>query len=351
MDIKSLLQLAVDRNASDLHLVVGIPPMLRVEGVLAAVPNEPPLAAEAVQEAIRGVLSSEQAERFLVNKELDFSVAFNEKARFRANVYQQKASPAASFRLIPLTIPDIDALGLPQVVHNFATLKQGLVLVTGPTGQGKSTTIAATLNEINNKRAEHIVTIEDPIEFVFRPVKSIISQREIRTDTHSWEIALRSVLREDPNVVLVGEMRDFETIAATLTIAETGHLVFSTLHTNSAAQTIDRIIDVFPEEQQSQVKLQLSGVLSGVFSQRLVPGTDGYRTLAYEILLATPAIRTVVREGKTHQIDSIIQTSGQFGMATLDATLAKLVRAGEITIETAQNYALRPEELERLVKV
>lgn len=351
MDIKSLLQLAVDQNASDLHLVTGIPPMLRIEGNLLPVANESLLSAEVVQEAIRAVLSSEQAERFLVNKELDFSVPFSEKARFRANVYQQKGTPAASFRRIPLVIPDIDSLGLPPVAHNFTTLKQGLVLVTGPTGQGKSTTLAAILNEINNKRAEHIVTIEDPIEFVFRPAQSIISQREVRTDTHSWEIALRSVLREDPNVVLVGEMRDFETIAAALTIAETGHLVFSTLHTNSAAQTIDRIVDVFPEEQQSQVRLQLSGVLSAVFSQRLVPTTDGHRTLAYEILTATAAVKTVVREGKTHQIDTIIQTSAQFGMTTLDATLAKLVREGKITLETAQTYALRPEELDRLVKV
>ena len=351
MDIKSLLQLTVDRNASDLHLAVGIPPTLRIEGTLVPVTNETPMTAEIVQEAIRGVLSTEQAERFLVNKELDFSVAFNEKARFRVNIYQQKGTPAASFRMIPLTIPDIDSLGLPPVAHNFSTLKQGLVLVTGPTGQGKTTTLAAILNEINNKRVEHIITIEDPVEFVFRPVKSIISQREIKTDTHSWEIALRSVLREDPNVVLIGEMRDFETIAAALTIAETGHLVFSTLHTNSAAQTIDRIVDVFPDQQQDQVRLQLSAVLSAVFSQRLVPTIDGHRVLAYETLLTTAAVRTVVREGKTHQIDTIIQTSAGIGMTTLDTTLARFVREGKITLETANTFALRPDELDRLIKV
>ncbi|MBI3290574.1 type IV pilus twitching motility protein PilT [Candidatus Microgenomates bacterium] len=351
MDIKSLLQLTVDRNASDLHLIVGIPPMVRVEGALAAIANEPPLTAEVVQETIKGVLSAEQAERFLVNKELDFSVAFSEKARFRANIYQQKGTPAASFRLIPLNIPEIDALGLPQIAHTLASLKQGLVLVTGPTGHGKSTTLAAIINEINKTRAEHIVTIEDPIEFVFRPIKSIISQREMRNDSHSWEIALRSVLREDPNVVLVGEMRDLETIASTMTIAETGHLVFSTLHTNSAAGTVDRIIDVFPEEQQSQIRSQLATVISAVFSQRLIPGISGKRVLAWELLLATPAVSTVIREGKTHQIDTILQTSGEIGMNTLESSLARLVREGKITMETAKTYALRPEELARLVKV
>lgn len=350
MDIKQLLQLTLDRNASDLHLIVGIPPMLRIEGVLSPVAGEPPVTPEIVQEAIRGILTSEQAERFSVNKELDFSLHFSEKGRFRVNAYTQKGTPAASFRKIPLSIPEIDSLGLPSVAHSLAAMRQGLVLVTGPTGHGKSTTLAAILNEVNNKRFEHIVTIEDPIEFVFRPAKSIISQREVGNDTHSWQIALRSVLREDPNVVLVGEMRDLETIASALTVAETGHLVFSTLHTNSAAQTVDRIIDVFPEEQQAQVRLQLSSVLSAVLSQRLIPGIDGKRSLACEVLLSTPAVQTVIREGKTHQIDTIIQTSGGGGMITLEGTLASLVRGGKITLETAQSYAMRPELLERLVR-
>ncbi|MBI4059297.1 type IV pilus twitching motility protein PilT [Candidatus Microgenomates bacterium] len=350
MEIKQLLQLTVDRNASDLHLIVGLPPTLRVEGVLYPVQNESPITAEEIEKNLRQVMAAEQAERFFVNKELDFSLSFSEKARFRVNAYFQRGTPAASFRRLPLIIPDIDSLGLPSICHNFATLRQGFVLVTGPTGHGKSTTLAAILNEINKERAEHIVTIEDPIEFIFKPEKSIITQREMTLDTHSWGISLRSVLREDPNVVLVGEMRDLETISSALTIAETGHLVFATLHTNSAAQTIDRIVDVFPREQQEQIKLQLSSVLEGVFSQRLLPGIDGRRVLAYEVMLGTPAIQTVVREGKTHQIDSIIQTSGEVGMISLETTLAKLVKEGKITLEIAQSYSLHSEDLTRLIK-
>jgi twitching motility protein PilT len=225
-----------------------------------------------------------------------------------------------------------------------------LVLVTGPTGHGKSTTLAAVLNEINQTRSTHIVTIEDPIEFVFKPIKSIISQREMKSDTHSWQVALRSALREDPDVVLVGEMRDHETISSTLTVAETGHLVFATLHTNSAAQTIDRIVDVFPEEQQGQVKLQLSNVIEAVFSQRLIPTIKGQRTVAYEMMLGTSAIKTAVREGKTHQIDSIIQTSSEAGMSTLERSLANLVKQGTISMDVAQSWSLRPEELTRLIR-
>lgn len=350
MDIQQLLQLTVDRQASDLHLVAGLPPHLRVEGVLFPVPGETPLTAEQIDNFLRSILKNEQTERFLVNKELDFSLSFSDKARFRINAYFQKGTPAASFRTIPLTVPTIDFLGLPSIVHSFAALRQGLILVTGPTGHGKSTTLAAILDEINQNRAEHILAIEDPIEFILKPKKSIISQREMGQDTHSWQIALRSVLREDPNVLLIGEMRDFETIAAALTIAETGHLVFSTLHTNSAAQTIDRIVDVFPENQQGQVRLQLSMVLEAVFSMRLVSGIDGKRLVVHELLLGTPAVRTVIRESKTHQIDGIIQTSGEIGMATLEKSLASFVREGKISMETALSWALRPEELTRMVK-
>ena len=350
MDIKSLLQLTVDRNASDLHLVVGSPPTLRIDGSLFMVPNESILVPGTMDELLKGVLTSEQLERLTVNREIDLSISFSEKARFRANIYTQKGSYAAAFRRIPLDIPQIDSLGLPKIVHNFVSMKQGLILVTGPTGHGKSTTLASILNEINAIRDTHIVTIEDPVEFIFKPQKSIISQREMHGDTHSWDVALRSVLREDPDVVLVGEMRDFETIAATLTIAETGHLVFATLHTNSASQTIDRIVDVFPEEQQGQIKLQLSNVLEAVFSQRLMPAMGGGRTIGYELMLGTTAIRTTIREGKTHQINSIIQTSAEAGMITLDTTLARLVKEGKITIETAQSYSLSPEELGRLVR-
>ncbi|KKR25788.1 MAG: Twitching motility protein, partial [Microgenomates group bacterium GW2011_GWC1_39_7b] len=271
MDIKQLLQQVVDLKASDLHLVSGVPPTLRIDGELLAAPGTDISTPDSIGGLLKQVLTSEQIERLTVNKEIDFSLPFSDKARFRANAYTQKNTTAVSFRQIPLTIPKIDALGLPKILHSFTTLRQGLVLVTGPTGHGKSTTLAAMIDEINETRASHIVTIEDPIEFIFKPIKSIISQREMQSDTHSWETALRSALREDPDVVLVGEMRDYETIAAALTVAETGHLVFATLHTNSAAQTIDRIVDVFPEEQQGQVKLQLSNVIEAVFSQRLIP--------------------------------------------------------------------------------
>jgi twitching motility protein PilT len=350
IDIKQLLQQSVDTKASDLHLVVGVAPTLRIDGELVAVPNTTFLTPELVAEALKQVLNGEQFERLTVNKEIDFSLSFSEKARFRVNAYTQKGSLAAAFRRIPYEIPDIDTLGLPQVAHSFTHLKQGLVLVTGPTGHGKSTTLAAVINEINKNRACHIVTIEDPVEFVFKPLRSMVSQREMRSDTHSWQVALRSVLREDPDVVLIGEMRDHETISSALTIAETGHLVFATLHTNSAAQTIDRIVDVFPENQQSQVRMQLSSTLEAVFSQRLITALPVGRVVAHEIMLGTTAIKTAIRDGKTHQIDSIIQTSSEAGMFTLESSLAYLVKQGKTTLETAQSWSLRPEELNRLIK-
>jgi len=349
MTLKQLLQLTIEKKASDLHIVVGIPPTLRVEGVLRHIPNEPVLGPNDTKKIIEEMLTTEQLERFTVNKEIDISIAFSEKARFRANIYTQKASMAGAFRLIPIDIPDIDSLGLPKILHSFTSLRQGFVLVTGPTGHGKSTTLAAMLNEINKARAEHIVTIEDPIEFTFRPEKSIISQREMGYDTHSWQIALRSVLREDPNIVLIGEMRDHETIQSALTVAETGHLVFATLHTNSATQTIDRIVDVFPDEQQDQVRLQLSSVLEAVFSMRLIPSIQGNRVVTHEVMLGTPAVKTSIREAKTHQIDNIIQTSQEIGMSTLEMSLANLVRNGTVSVETALSYSLRLEELRRLI--
>lgn len=350
MDIKQLLQLTVDQKASDLHIISGVPPTVRIDGVLRPVSNTAVLTPDVINELLKGVLTTEQIERLKVNKEIDFSLSFSNLARFRINAYTQRGSLAAAFRRIPLEIPAIDNLGLPKVLHSFVGLKQGFVLVTGPTGHGKSTTLAAILNEINQTRQAHIITIEDPIEFIFRPIKSIISQREMGKDTHSWQIALRSVLREDPNIVLVGEMRDHETIASALTVAETGHLVFATLHTNSAAQTIDRIVDVFPEEQQGQVRLQLSNVIEAVFSQRLIPAISGGRVVAHELMLATTAIKTSIREGKTHQIDSILQMSSEAGMNTLERSLANLVGAGRISLEVAHSYSLRPEELTRLVK-
>jgi twitching motility protein PilT len=350
MEIKDLLQLTVDRQASDLHIIAGIPPYIRIEGKLAPIPNEQILTPDVINKYLKEILQPEQMERLTVNKEIDFSLAFNNRGRFRVNAYTQKGTPAIAFRLIPLEIPELDKLGLPKILHTFTKLRQGLVLVTGPTGHGKSTSLAAIINEINATRAEHIVTIEDPIEFIFKPIRSIISQREMGYDSHSWQIALRSVLREDPDVVLVGEMRDHETIASALTVAETGHLVFATLHTNSAAQTIDRIVDVFPEEQQEQVRLQLSNVIEAVFSMRLVPSVQGRRVVGYEIMLGTSAIKTSIREGKTHQIDNILQTSTEMGMNTLEMSLATLIKEGKLDVETAQNFSMRPEELNRLVR-
>ncbi len=347
---KELLQLTVDTKASDLHIISGIAPSVRIDGELKPVNNVGVLTADMVGTLLKEVMNSEQLEKLTVNKEIDFSLSFSDKARFRVNAYTQRNGLAAAFRRIPLEVPTIEGLKLPKVLHSFTNLRQGLVLVTGPTGHGKSSTLAAMINEINQTRAAHILTIEDPIEFIFKPSKSIISQREMKTDTHSWQVALRSALREDPDVVLVGEMRDHETISAALTVAETGHLVFATLHTNSAAQTIDRIVDVFPEEQQGQVRLQLSNVIEAVFSQRLLPVIGGGRTAAYELMLGSSAIRTSIREGKTHQIESILQTSSEAGMNTLERSLAQLVNEGRVTVETAQSWSIRPEELTRLIR-
>src|SRR3989339_415928 len=313
MTITELLDLVIAKDASDLHLVVGSPPTLRISGRLEFVGNQP-LTHELAQELVLALVTLQQKDELLVNKELDFGYQYQDKGRFRVNAYFQQYHLSAALRLIHSVIKTPEELKLPPLVHSFAKLRQGLILVTGPTGHGKSSTLAAIIEEINQTRADHIVTIEDPIEFIYHPKKSIISQREMKADTHSWDIALRSVLREDPDVVLVGEMRDFETISAALTVAETGHLVFATLHTNSAAQTIDRIIDVFPESQQAQARLQLSGNLEAVLSQRLVPKITGGRTVAYEIMLATGAVKTAIREGRTHTLDNIIMTSAESGM-------------------------------------
>ncbi|MCH7951459.1 type IV pilus twitching motility protein PilT [Patescibacteria group bacterium] len=348
MDIFKLLEKTVTAKASDLHLVVGLPPMLRVEGELAPIEMKA-LTDEESQALVFALLTPEQKDLFLVNRELDFSYDHEGRGRFRINAYHQKGFVSAALRLVPAEILPIEELNLPKIYHSFAALRQGFVLVTGPTGHGKSTTLASIIQEINETRAVHIVTVEDPIEYVYPIGSSIISQRELHSDTHSWEIALRSALREDPDVVLVGEMRDYETIAAALTIAETGHLVFATLHTNSAAQTIDRIVDVFPEHQQGQVRLQLSNTLEAVLSQRLLPAISGGRIPVVEILLATPAVRTTVREGKTHLIDNVIQTSADIGMQTLESSMAYWVKAGKLSFDVAVQWALRPGELRRLV--
>ena len=350
INIKDLLQQTVDTKASDLHLVAGLPPALRIEGELTYLNNFGVLTGETIKSLLSGAVSADQLAKISVDKDLDFSIPFSEKARFRVNAYFQKGTMAVAFRRISVDIPKIDTLGLPPIIHSFTVPKQGLILVTGPTGHGKSSTLAAIINEINETRACHILTIEDPVEFIFKPIKAMISQREMYGDTHSWPTALRSALREDPDVVLVGEMRDLETISAALTVAETGHLVFATLHTNSAAQSIDRMVDVFPEAQQDQIKLQLSNVIEAVFSQRLIAGVDKKRVLAYEVMLGTPAIRNSIREGKTHLIDSILETSQEAGMMTLEKSLAALVKDGKVTMEVAQSWSLRPELLARLVK-
>lgn len=348
MSIQEYLEIVIKKEASDLHIVAGSPAMIRIDGSL--MPIAPAfLTPEETEALIFELLSPEQKDALLVNKELDFSFALGDIARFRVNAYFEKGYLAAALRLITSYIKNIEELNLPKICHNFTKLRQGLVLVTGPTGHGKSTAIASMINEINQTKPLHIVTIEDPIEYVYPPGKSLVSQREMHLDTHSWEIALRSSLREDPDVVLVGEMRDFETIASAITVAETGHLVFATLHTNSASQSIDRIIDVFPENQQAQIRMQLAAVISGIISLRLVPAIGGGRLPAAEILLSSSAVSNSIREGKEHQIDNIIQTSGEDGMILLDASLAYLVRAGRISLDIAKTYSLRPEELDRLV--
>ncbi|MCL5970501.1 MAG: PilT/PilU family type 4a pilus ATPase [Patescibacteria group bacterium] len=349
MTIQELFELTTRREASDLHLVVGYQPAIRVDGSLKVVAETEVLTTEAIEQMVFSVLSPEQKDIFLANRELDFSLP-TRASYFRVNVYYQRGSIALSARLIPSKIRTIEELNLPKLCHNFAKLRQGFILVTGPTGHGKSTTLAAIINEINQSRQAHIITIEDPIEYIYPKAMGIVSQREMRQDTHSWEMALRSALREDIDVVLIGEMRDYETVASALTIAETGHLVFATLHTNSAAQTVDRIVDVFPANQQQQIRLQLAANLEVILSQRLIPEITGGRLPAMEVLLGTSAVKNTIREGKTHLIDNIIQTSKDIGMETLEGSLGMLVKSGKVSLETAVNYALKPDELYRSVK-
>ena len=341
--------MCVQYAASDVHIIVGIPPMYRLHGNLVKVPEMGVVTPEMAQNLIYPLLSETQRELVNVDRELDFSHALSSGARFRVNVYHEKGNIAAAMRYIPNTIRSLEELGLPSIVGKLTELKQGLVLVTGPTGHGKSTSLAAMIERINETRSEHIVTIEDPVEFVYTPKKSLISQRELHADTHSWNVALKSVLREDPNVVLIGEMRDYETIESALTIAETGHLVFATLHTNSAAQTIDRIVDVFPEVQQTQIRSQLSLSLEAVLAQRLLPSVDGRRTAVMEVLIASSAVRSLIRDGKSHMLSSKIQTSSDMGMRTLEMALAESYRLGKISLPVAREYALNLDELNRLI--
>jgi twitching motility protein PilT len=348
--IEVLLQEVINQRASDLHLQVGLAPMLRIDGALGPIANTPVLNAEAVEKLVFSILDQDQQQILLKDKEFDFSFAFGDLGRFRVNAFHERGNIAAALRLIPNDIQSIVELGLPSSVEKFADFPRGLVLVTGPTGSGKSTTLAALVDKINSEKAEHIITIEDPIEFTHKSKRSVVVQREVHYDTYSFNAALRSALREDPDVVLIGEMRDLETISAAITIAETGHLVFATLHTNSASQSIDRMVNVFPPHQQPQVKAQLANILMAICSQRLIPAIGGGRLAAAEILIANAAVRNIIREGKTHQLDAVIQTSAQEGMQSMDRTLVQLVQGGQITYEEARNYAVDLTEFERMMR-
>ncbi len=348
MNTLQLLQLVVDRNGSDLHLLVGYPPQLRVNGELIPIEGTSPLTSSDIEILTEPLLTPFQKKVFETELELDLGFDLG-TARFRVNLYRQRGHPAAALRLIPKKIRSLEETGLPESVAHLTDLKQGLVLVTGPTGHGKSTTLAAMVNRINLTRSSHILTVEDPIEYVYPAGKSLISQRELNSDTKSWSNALKFSLREDPDVVLIGELRDLETIASAMTIAETGHLVFATVHTNSAGQTVDRIIDVFPEYQQPQIRTQFANVIEAVISLRLLPTISPGRALASEILYAVPALRTIIREGKTHLIDNLIQTSAEFGMRSLEASLAELIREGKLDPMVAKAYSLRPQVLSKLL--
>ncbi len=348
--IEVLLEEVVKRKASDLHLQVGLPPMLRVDGMLTPIAGADILNDEAVETLIYTTLDEDQKQILLKDKEFDFSFAFGDLGRFRVNAFHERGNLAAALRLIPNEILSIEQLGLPPVLTKFANYPRGLVLITGPTGSGKSTTLAAIIHRINLEQSRHIITIEDPIEYTHKSIKSIIVQREVHYDTYSFSAALRSVLREDPDVVLIGEMRDLETIANAITIAETGHLVLATLHTNSASQSVDRMVDVFPPYQQPQIRAQLSNILMAICSQRLIPALGGGRIAAAEILIATPAVRNIIREGKTHQLEAVIQTGAEFGMQQMDKTLSQLIHAGTISYDEARNYAVDLGELDRLMR-
>ncbi|MFA6982200.1 MAG: PilT/PilU family type 4a pilus ATPase [Patescibacteria group bacterium] len=349
-NVTGILERVVSMNASDLHLTVGTPPVVRVNRLLSPLSDMSPLLTEDVDLFLSQVLDADQKDIFDVNRELDFSVGLGNKARFRVNAFYQKGYPSVSLRLIPMMVPSLDTLGLPPVISSLCELRQGLVLVVGPTGHGKSTTLAAMLDRINQTRAEHIVTIEDPIEYIFTNKKSLIEQREMHTDTSSWDLALRAVLRQDPDIVMIGEMRDHETMQAALNIAETGHLVLATLHTNSASQTVERIISSFPEERQNEVRLQLAQIIEVVLSLRLMPSKQGKVVPSVEIMLASEAVKNLIREGKTQHLDNIISTSGNLGMVSLERSLAQLVIEDIVSEEEAIKYALKPEEFRRLLK-
>ncbi|MDP2695670.1 MAG: PilT/PilU family type 4a pilus ATPase [bacterium] len=348
--LNQLLTEAASRGASDLHLGVGFRPALRIDGSLVQLSDEELLTPETAEGLVLSLLSPEQKEILAQDKELDFSYTFDNKARFRINVFYQRGFLSAALRLVQAKVPSIDDLGLPPILHDFTKLNQGFILVVGPAGHGKSTTLAALADEVNHNRFDHIITIEDPVEYIFTQDKSMVSQREVRADTLGFNRALKSVLRQDPDVIMVGEMRGHESILAAMTAAETGHLVLSTLHTNSAAQTIDRIIDSFPSQQQNQAASQLASTLAAIVSERLIPKIGGGRVPACEIMIMNSAIRNLIRERKVHQIDLVIETSAQEGMVTLNRSLVSLVKKKIISKENAQLYSLNQSELKILLE-
>ncbi len=348
-DFADVLIEVMERNASDLHMTAGSPPMVRERGKLIAL-DYPELDATAVREIVYSILTNDQRQKLETDWQIDLAYAIPGRARFRVNAYFQRSSLGAAFRLIPQEMPRLDDLGLPSTLRDFTKKPRGFVLVTGPTGSGKSTTLASMIDLINEERSEHIMTIEDPIEFLHRHKRCIVNQREVGADAQSFAMALKAALRQDPDVILVGEMRDLETISTALTAAETGHLVFATLHTQDTSQTIDRIVDVFSPAQQHQVRMQLSVALQGIVTQQLLPTADGMgRVVASEVLVPTAGIRNLIREGKTHQIYSALQTGATHGMQTMDASLADLVRRNKITRELAESRAAAPDELRRLM--
>ena len=350
-DMTAALEEVVTQSASDLHLTVGAPPMYRINGSLRSIKSAAPWTAEKIKSAISSLLTESQRATFENELELDFAYTISSGTRFRVNIYQQRGFLGGAFRIIPTELKQLKELGIPESVASFAQLQRGLVLVTGPTGSGKSTTLAALVDLVNSTRSDHIVTIEDPIEFLHTHKNSMVNQREVGADTHSFAAALKHVLRQDPDVILVGELRDLETVSIALTAAETGHLVFATLHTQDAPQTIDRIIDVFPPHQQGQVRAQLAATLQGVLCQTLVKRADGHgRAVATEVLVTTPAIANLIREGKTYQIISMMQSGRSLGMHTMDQHLAELVHEGTITVSAALEKANDLDGIERLLQ-
>jgi len=344
-----LLDLVVAQGGSDLHVFVGGSPMLRVSGALIPVSKYPPLTSEETEAMLASIVPKDRWDSFMKDQTIDVSYAHKADARFRVNGYRVQGMVALAFRLIPRAIRSFAELNLPLILETFTQREQGFFLVVGPVGQGKSTTLATMIDRINDSRSEHILTIEDPVEYLFTQKKSLIHQREVHIDASDFHSALQSAFREDVDVIMVGEMRDYETISSAVTAAETGHLVFSTLHTNNAAQTIDRIIDMFPAEQQDQVRVQLAGSLAGIFSQRLVPRISGGLIPAYELLINNNAVSTLIRDARTHEISAVVQTSSQEGMIDMDRSLAELVRKGEVTAEHAFEYAIDPKTFERFL--